>query len=193
MYNSSPIVFLLLNYKKETTTSLTKHILQRKIVIYEPRSLVSTKLLDITTRDVVPIFTKKGLKFSYLLEACGDVLGLVRHIKAFDLDIEVLFEVYRLEDNGTTPCWTKMNDGIGDRMLILDCMGGVGFCLNANHFPGLKGNCIYFQESNQIYYMEWMTPIIMNLLLDDLTSRRAQHSCYLELYFLVYGLYPVYR
>lgn len=60
---------------------------------------------------------------------------------------EALFEVYRLEDDGGKPCWAKMNDGIEDRMLFLD-WGRNDFGLNASHFAGFKGNCIYFQESN---------------------------------------------
>ncbi|XP_078162221.1 uncharacterized protein LOC144557509 [Carex rostrata] len=142
------VTLMLLDDRKEKTFRLTKHILYRSIVIYEIVKEV-TKLLDVTTRDGVQVFSKPGFSFSHLLEACGDVLGVVTLFKSFvdtSMD-EALFEVYRLEDDGGKPCWAKMNDGIGDRMLFLDWSGS-GFGLSASHFAGFKGNCIYFQESN---------------------------------------------
>ncbi|KAF3321510.1 hypothetical protein FCM35_KLT13726 [Carex littledalei] len=149
--DASPLALLQLeDERNETTISLTKHILQRKIIFHEPKKLV-TKLLDITTGDVVSVNSKQELRFSYLVEACGEVLGVVKHFETFDLNTpldEVLFEVYRLEYSGTTTRWAKMNGGIGDRMLFLQYSFGSGFCLHASHFAGFKGNCIYFQEWN---------------------------------------------
>lgn len=80
------------------------------------------------------------------------MFGVVKHFKRFDLDTptdKILFEVYRLDDGGTTnPRWTKMNGDIGNLILFLEYNSGSGFGLNASHFAGLNGNCIYFQESN---------------------------------------------
>lgn len=153
--DASPLVLLQLeDQRNETTIYQTKHILQRRIIFHEPKKLV-TKLLDITTGDVVSVNSKQQLRISYLVEACGEVLGVVKHFEKFDLNTpldEVLFEVYRLEysEGGTTTCrWAKMNGGIGDRMLFLQYGFGSGFCLHASHFPGFKGNCIYFQEWNE--------------------------------------------
>lgn len=149
--DASPLVLLQLeDQRNETTISLTKYILQRKIIFHQPEKLV-TKLLDITTGDAVSVNSKPELRFSYLVEACGEVLGVVKHFETFDLKTpldKVLFEVYRLEYSGTTPCWAKMNGGIGDRMLFLQYGFGSGFCLHASHFEGFKGNCIYFQGWN---------------------------------------------
>jgi Protein of unknown function (DUF295) len=147
------VVLLLLNDRKETIISTTKHILRRKIVIYEPNSLI-TELVDATTGDKV--VSQQRLEFSYLLEACGYVFGVVKHFKIIDLNTpmdQILFTVYRLEDYGTTPHWAEMKDGIGDLVLFLEYFSrsGVGFGLSASHFAGFKGNCIYFHEKSDRY------------------------------------------
>lgn len=54
----SHVILLLLDDRKETPFTLTKHILQRKTVIYEIVKKI-TKLLDVPTRDVVQVFVSK--------------------------------------------------------------------------------------------------------------------------------------
>lgn len=54
----SHVILLLLDDRKETTFTPTKLILHRKTVIYEIVEKI-TKLLDVTTRDVVQVFVSK--------------------------------------------------------------------------------------------------------------------------------------
>jgi hypothetical protein len=67
---------------EKRTSSVKKHILRQKIVIYERKNLI-TKLLDATTGDKV-VFEQR-LEFTSLLEARGDVFGIVKHFKIIDL------------------------------------------------------------------------------------------------------------
>ncbi|KAJ3672489.1 hypothetical protein LUZ60_007210 [Juncus effusus] len=117
-----------------------------------------TRVVDITTGDVVSVISDQGINFDYLIQACDDLLGVVQLFKYYDPRIpieECRFKVYRLEQDGKTPSWAELSQGLGDLMLFLD--RGNGFCLKASDFDGFKGNTIYFWKwhrwsSNQKSY-----------------------------------------
>lgn len=85
-------------------------------------------------------------RFSYLIEHCGELLGVWKN-KLWCASIkEYRFELYKLENNGRQhgqqqQQWIKMNS-IGDRILFLNRSTGFGF--RASDFPGFKENCVYF-------------------------------------------------
>ncbi|KAJ4759727.1 F-box protein SKIP23 [Rhynchospora pubera] len=85
--------------------------------------------------------------FYCLVEAAGVLLGIVQHNFCTDrMPLEnCWFEVYRLEEEENPPHWTKLSD-IGDLMIFLNSNNG--FCVSANGFDGIRGNCIYFTKWN---------------------------------------------
>ncbi|KAJ3699192.1 hypothetical protein LUZ61_002897 [Rhynchospora tenuis] len=83
--------------------------------------------------------------FFFLVEAMGDLLGVVHHYN-YDGGIrEFKFKVYRLEhtDEFDECRWIELQ-GIGDRVLFLT--RNQGFCLSTSDFKGFRGNCIYYLE-----------------------------------------------
>ncbi|KAJ3672499.1 hypothetical protein LUZ60_007220 [Juncus effusus] len=102
---------------------------------------VKTRVFDVTTGDEVLVIPLEGIRFDYLIEGCGDLLGVVKK----SIRGQWQFEVYRLEDRGRNSRWVKITSGIDDRMLFLDGdRTGRGLCLKASDFEGFRGNCIYF-------------------------------------------------
>ncbi|KAJ3681467.1 hypothetical protein LUZ60_015956 [Juncus effusus] len=113
---------------------------QGRLFVFDRRS-AETRVFDVTTGNEVQVISSPSVEFVYLIEACGDLLGVVKKF----MNEKWQFEVYRLEDASTDFRWVKMTKGIGDRMLFLDGDNpGCGLCLKASDFEGFSGNCIYF-------------------------------------------------
>ncbi|KAJ3672497.1 hypothetical protein LUZ60_007218 [Juncus effusus] len=117
-----------------------------------------TRVFDVATGDEVLVIPPADNIFDYLIEACDDLIGVVK--KYISVGVWQ-FDVYRLEDGGTSSHWVRMTSGIGDRMLFLDETKGYrqsrGLCLKASDFEGFRGNCIYFttwsRESQYSLYL----------------------------------------
>ncbi|KAJ3672495.1 hypothetical protein LUZ60_007216 [Juncus effusus] len=109
-----------------------------------------TQVVDISTGDVVSVVSGRVPHFHYLIQACDDLFGVVRLLDdhSFKIPIEECrFKVYRLDQDGKSPCWAEITKGIGDLMLFLDQYDG--FCLKASDFGGFQGNAIYFWKWSQ--------------------------------------------
>ncbi|KAJ1701958.1 hypothetical protein LUZ63_001737 [Rhynchospora breviuscula] len=85
--------------------------------------------------------------FYCLVEAAGALLGIVQHhLRTDSVPLEKCwFEVYLLNEEENPPHWAKLSD-IGDLMIFLNSNNG--FCVSANGFDGIRGNCIYFTKWN---------------------------------------------
>ncbi|KAJ3672498.1 hypothetical protein LUZ60_007219 [Juncus effusus] len=98
-----------------------------------------TRVFDVTTGDEVLVIPVADNIFDYLIAACDDLLGVVKKYASGGWQ----FDVYRLEDGGTSSHWVKMTSGIGDRMLFLDeakfYRQSIGLCLKASDFEGFRG------------------------------------------------------
>ncbi|KAJ3672496.1 hypothetical protein LUZ60_007217 [Juncus effusus] len=108
---------------------------QGRLFVFDGET-TETRVFDATTGD-----EPSGIRFISMIEACGDLLGVVMKY----LGVGWEFEVYYLKDGGTNSHWVKMTSGIGDRMLFFEWpFSSVGLCLKASDFEGFRGNCIYF-------------------------------------------------
>ncbi|KAJ4747059.1 F-box protein skip23 [Rhynchospora pubera] len=86
--------------------------------------------------------------FDCLVNAPSALLGIVQHhlySACVPLE-ECWFEVYQLEEGEYPPHWTKLSN-IGDLMIFLNSFNG--FCVSAEGFHGIRGNCIYFSKWNR--------------------------------------------
>ncbi|KAJ3691119.1 hypothetical protein LUZ61_020283 [Rhynchospora tenuis] len=114
-----------------------------KLYIVDMRTR-KTEVIDVATGEVESRIAHPSVMFEYLINACGDLLGV--QLCEPD-DIEYKFEIYRLEAT-ESPRWAKLNGGIGNRVLFLDNIIETGFCLNASEFDGFRGNCIYLRQDH---------------------------------------------
>ncbi|KAJ4808066.1 F-box SKIP23-like protein (DUF295) [Rhynchospora pubera] len=106
----------------------------------------STMVVDIDSSETMstippPIDMTSDMRFSYLIENFGDLLGVWKNKLWCGSVNEYRFGLYKLENRNQQPQWIKMNN-IGDRILFLN--SSTGFCFRAGDFPGFKENCIYF-------------------------------------------------
>ncbi|KAJ3691105.1 hypothetical protein LUZ61_020269 [Rhynchospora tenuis] len=113
---------------------------------YETRLL---RVVDATNGNTVSLLPEVSSgPFDYIVEACGDLIGVRLFVVPEGLDeheSDYQYELYQLKDSGTNPCWAKVND-IGDRMLFHDYQC-YWHCLRASDFEGCMGNCIYSKNA----------------------------------------------
>ncbi|KAF5191357.1 F-box protein skip23 [Thalictrum thalictroides] len=94
----------------------------------------------------------------YILESSGDLLVVLRYLKALDdsktwrLYRTVGFKVLKLDFTGRDISWVEV-ESIGDRSLFLG--GNTSFTIQANEFSGCKPNCIYFTDNFYNYNREF--------------------------------------
>ncbi|KAJ4812203.1 F-box family protein [Rhynchospora pubera] len=116
--------------------------------------------------------------FYCLIDAGSALLGIVQHHLCTDgMSLEnCWFDVYRLEEEEEPPRWVKLSD-IGDLMIFLNSNNG--FCLSADDFDGIRGNCIYFTKWYAKYDNNYRT-LIGRYELGEKRSEvvgHSRHSC----------------
>jgi Protein of unknown function (DUF295) len=115
--------------------------------------LHTTRVVDVSSKRLLYSiqypkegFEKTCIKRSYIVESCGEILGLCWYLNGQrDIAEESVFDVYRLDFAGNhgQPRWIKISD-IGDRILFLELRSG--FSLTVGPSSGFQVGCIYFIE-----------------------------------------------